>query len=226
LYHNKRNVFRVITFEDTVSEYQAVINVKESLRYLVCLALFFGMLQLLSGQEKKQDSLIITRGVIQDQDTLPIVELPAVTVYQRKDFEYLYLKRRYRRLILNVKKAYPYAQIAGVSLKELDDTLAAMDNEKERQEWINQAEKDIMNQFEKDVRRLTVTQGIILVKLIDRETGRTSYQVIKDLKGGITAFFWQGIARIFGNNLKAEYDAEGDDRVIEDIVRGIEAGFI
>jgi hypothetical protein len=200
--------------------------VKESLRYLICLALFFGMVQLLPGQEKKQDSLIITRGVIQDQDTLPIVELPAVTVYQRKDFEYLYLKRRYRRLILNVKKAYPYAQIAGVSLKELDDTLAAMDNEKERQEWINQAEKDIMNQFEKDVRRLTVTQGIILVKLIDRETGRTSYQVIKDLKGGITAFFWQGIARIFGNNLKAEYDAEGDDRVIEDIVRGIEAGFI
>lgn len=193
---------------------------------MVCLALFFGMVQLLPGQEKKQDSLIITRGVIQGQDTLPIVELPAVTVYQRKDFEYLYLKRRYRRLILNVKKAYPYAQIAGVSLKELDDTLAAMDNEKERQEWINQAEKDIMNQFEKDVRRLTVTQGIILVKLIDRETGRTSYQVIKDLKGGITAFFWQGIARIFGNNLKAEYDAEGDDRVIEDIVRGIEAGFI
>jgi len=125
-----------------------------------------------------------------------------------------------------VKKAYPYAQIAGVSLKELDDTLVAMDNEKERQEWINQAEKDIMNQFEKDVRRLTVSQGIILVKLIDRETGRTSYQVIKDLKGGITAFFWQGIARIFGNNLKAEYDAEGDDKVIEDIVRGIEAGFI
>jgi len=193
---------------------------------MVCLALFFGMVQLLPGQEKKQDSLIILRGVIQDQDTLPIVELPAVTVYQRKDFEYLYLKRRYRRLILNVKKAYPYAQIAGVSLKELDDTLVAMDNEKERQEWINQAEKDIMNQFEKDVRRLTVSQGIILVKLIDRETGRTSYQVIKDLKGGITAFFWQGIARIFGNNLKAEYDAEGDDKVIEDIVRGIEAGFI
>ncbi|TFH22950.1 MAG: DUF4294 domain-containing protein, partial [Bacteroidia bacterium] len=74
--------------------------------------------------------------------------------------------------------------------------------------------------------KLTVTQGIILVKLIDRETGRSSYLVIKELKGSITAFFWQGIARIFGNNLKAEYDPEGDDRVIEDIVRGIEAGFI
>jgi hypothetical protein len=83
-----------------------------------------------------------------------------------------------------------------------------------------------MNQFEKEVKRLTVTQGIILVKLIDRETGRTSYQVIKELKGGFTAFFWQGIARIFGNNLKTEYDPENQDKVMEDIVLGIEAGFI
>jgi hypothetical protein len=193
---------------------------------MLCLALFLGLAQVLPAQNTKADSPIITRGIIRDNDTLPIVELPAVTVYQRKDFEYLYLKRRYRRLIVNVKKAYPYAQIAGLSLKALDDTLATMSSEKARREWVNQAEKDIMNQFEKDVRRLTVTQGIILVKLIDRETGNTSYQVIKDLKGGLTAFFWQGIARIFGNNLKAEYDAEGDDRVIEDIVLGIEAGFI
>jgi len=193
---------------------------------MLCLALFLGMAQVLPAQSTKADSLIVTRGIIRDNDTLPIVELPAVTVYQRKDFEYLYLKRRYRRLIVNVKKAYPYAQIAGLSLKAMDDTLATMSSEKARREWVNQAEKDIMKQFEKEVKRLTVTQGIILVKLIDRETGNTSYQVIKDLKGGLTAFFWQGIARIFGNNLKAEYDAEGDDRVIEDIVRGIEAGFI
>ena len=83
-----------------------------------------------------------------------------------------------------------------------------------------------MGQFEKQVRKLTITQGIILVKLIDRETGRSSYQVIRELKGNITAFFWQGIARIFGNNLKAEYDPGGADKVIEDIVKGIEAGFI
>ena len=83
-----------------------------------------------------------------------------------------------------------------------------------------------MGEFEKEVKKLTISQGIILVKLIDRETGRTSYQVIKELKGGFTAFFWQGLARIFGNNLKAEYDPVDKDRVIEDIVMGIEAGFI
>lgn len=199
---------------------------KESLRYITCVAVLLGMAQLLSAQDKTPDSLIVTRGIIVDNDTLPIVELPAVTVYERKDFEYLYLKRRYRRMISNVKKAYPYAQVAGEKLMELDNQLASMESEKERKDFIDQAEQDIMQQFEKEVRKLTITQGIILVKLIDRETGRTSYQVIRELKGGITAFFWQGIARIFGNNLKAEYDPEGNDRVIEDIVRGIEAGFI
>lgn len=172
------------------------------------------------------DSITVTRAVVRENDTIPIVSLPEVRVYHRADFEYLYLKRRYRRLIRNVKKAYPYAMIAGKELQNLDHQLATMKSEKERKAYIDQAEKEIMDRFEKDVRKLTVSQGIILVKLIDRETGRTSYTVIKELKGSFTAFFWQGIARIFGNNLKAEYDPGGEDRVIEDIVRGIEAGFI
>ena len=179
-----------------------------------------------TAQQVEQDHSVVTRGLIEGNDTIPLIELPEVKVYERKDYEYLFLKRRYRRLIRNVKRAYPYAKIAGVRLKDLDDHLATLDSEKEIKAYIHEAEKEIMNQFEKEVKRLTVTQGIILVKLIDRETGQTSYQVIKDLKGGITAFFWQGIARLFGNNLKAEYDPDNKDRIIEDIVRGIEAGFI
>jgi hypothetical protein len=180
----------------------------------------------LSAQTEKEDNSGVTRGVIEGSDTIPMIELPELRVYDHRDLDYLYLKRKYRRLIRNVKRAYPYSKVAGVKLKELDEQLASMENEKEQKELIKLAEKEIMGQFEKEVKKLTVTQGIILVKLIDRETGRTSYTVIKELKGSITAFFWQGIARIFGNNLKAEYDPEGDDRVIEDIVRGIEAGFI
>ena len=187
--------------------------------------LFCALLQL-GAQNTEPDSLIITRGVVEGNDTIPMFELPELVIYQRQDFEYLYLKRRYRRLIKNVKKAYPYAKVAGVRLKELDDFLVTIKDEKEQKAYIDQAEKEIMGEFEKEVKKLTMSQGIILVKLIDRETGRTSYQVIKELKGGFTAFFWQGIARIFGNNLKAEYDPEEADRVIEDIVRGIEAGFI
>ena len=180
----------------------------------------------LSAQEAQKETSVLTRAVVEGSDTIPIIDLPEVRVYQRRDFEYLYLKRRYRRMIRNIKKAYPYARIAADELKKLDDHLLTLENEKEQKAYINQAEKEIMKRFEKDVRKLTVTQGIILVKLIDRETGRTSYQVIKELKGGFTAFFWQGIARIFGNNLKTEYDPVNQDKVMEDIVLGIEAGFI
>lgn len=168
----------------------------------------------------------ITRGIIRGQDTIPMITLPEIRVYHMENYEYLFLKRRYRRLIRNVKKAYPYAKIAGDRLKELDRHLATLNSEKERKDYIKGAEQEIMDQFESQVKKLTITQGIILVKLIDRETGRNSYEVIKDLKGGLTAFFWQGIARIFGNNLKTNYDPYHQDRVIEDIVRGIEAGFI
>lgn len=180
----------------------------------------------LGAQDPEKDHSGVARGIVEGNDTVLIMEIPELRVYERADLEYLYLKRRYRRLIINVKRAYPYSKIAGARLLELDQQLATMASEKERKDYVEQAEKEIMEQFEKEVRRLTVTQGIILVKLIDRETGRTSYQVIKELRGSITAFFWQGIARIFGNNLKAEYDPEDQDKVIEDIVRGIEAGFI
>lgn len=201
-------------------------QLKAYLPYIFLAAVLLFTLSALSGQEAQKDNSVITRGVVEGADTLPIIDLPEVRVYERKDFNYLYLKRRYRRMIRNVKKAYPYARIAAEELKKLDDYLLTLDNEKEQKAYINKAEKEIMKRFEKDVRRLTVTQGIILVKLIDRETGRTSYQVIKELKGGFTAFFWQGIARIFGNNLKTEYDPHDQDKVMEDIILGIEAGFI
>lgn len=194
--------------------------------YIFWLGVAFFSVAQLKAQVTEKDNSGVTRVVIEGSDTIPMIELPEIRIYERKDFEYLYLKRRYRRLIRNVKKAYPYAKVAGIELKELDNRLATIDNEKEKKAYIEKAEKEIMKKFEKEVKRLTVTQGIILVKLIDRETGKTSYKVIKDLRGGITAFFWQGIARIFGNNLKAEYDPVNKDRIIEDIVQGIEAGFI
>jgi hypothetical protein len=178
------------------------------------------------SQSINPDSINVTRGIIQGNDTIPIIELEEVRIYQRSDFDYLSYRRRDRRLVRNVKKAYPYAKIAGRELKDLDEQLARLNSVKEQKEYINLAEKEIMDKFENQVKKLTISQGIILVKLIDRETGHTSYEVLQDLKGNVTAFFWQGIARIFGNNLKAEYDPDGEDANIEDIVRGIEMGFI
>ena len=178
------------------------------------------------SQDINPDSIHVTRAIIDGNDTIPIIELEEVRIYKSSDFDYLSYKRRDRRLVRNVKKAYPYSRIAAIKLKQLDEELSKLQSEAKQKEYIKQAEKEIMKEFEKDLRKLTITQGIILVKLIDRETGQTSYEVIKDLKGGFSAFLWQGIARIFGNNLKAKYNPEGEDAKIEDIVRGIEAGFL
>lgn len=195
-------------------------------KYILLFAFVLALPSYLLAQTESKDNSGVTRVVIEGTDTIPMIELPELRVFDRRDLDYLYLKRKYRRLIRNVKKAYPYSKIAGEKLRELDLELASLESEKEQRAHIKQAEEEIMGQFEKQVRKLTISQGIILVKLIDRETGRSSYQVIRELKGNITAFFWQGIARIFGNNLKAEYDPGGADKVIEDIVKGIEAGFI
>ncbi|MFC2089670.1 DUF4294 domain-containing protein [Bacteroidota bacterium] len=158
-------------------------------------------------------------------DTLPVMHIPAVNIYDVNKFNYL-KSWKYRRLIHNVKKAYPYAVVANRRLRALDLELAKLDSRKEQREQLKKAEKEILNEFEDELKHLTVTQGIILVKLIDREIGLTSYEVLKDLKGGVSAFFWQGIARLFGNDLKLQYDPDGKDKVIEDVIHAIDQGFI
>jgi hypothetical protein len=199
--------------------------VKIIIKYILAFSLLGPIIPELTSQEPLRSNPGVGLGIIEGNDTIPMFNIPEVTIFKYQ-YDYLYLQRRYRRLIHNVKKAYPYAQIAGIQLKELDEHLLTLKSEKARDAYLKMQEKEIMDQFAADVKRLTITQGIILVKLIDRETGRTSYEVIKELKGGFTAFFWQGVARVFGNNLKLQYDPYGSDRIIEDIVQGIEAGFI
>jgi hypothetical protein len=82
----------------------------------------------------------------------------------------------------------------------------------------------VFAEYEDDMREMTMTQGRLLIKLVDRETQNTSYDLIRDFRGKFTAAFWQGIARIFGTNLKEEYDADGEDAPIELIINEIEAG--
>jgi hypothetical protein len=96
--------------------------------------------------------------------------------------------------------------------------------DKERREYLKKVEKDVFAEYEGDIRDMTITQGRLLIKLIDRETQNTSYVLIKDYRGKFAAAFWQGIARLFGTNLKEEYDPNGEDSLIESIIIEIEAG--
>jgi hypothetical protein len=159
-------------------------------------------------------------------DTIYISEVPAVYINPPAEYSDFAEQLRYQRLVRNVKKAYPYAIVARDKLKEVSDSLAKLKNKKERKAYIDLTEKQLRVQFEDQLKNLTITQGKILIKLVYRETGNTSYELIKEYKGSISAIFWQSIARIFGSNLKNKYDPLGDDRDIEDIVIKIQCGLI
>lgn len=175
-------------------------------------------------QSNTAQPTIITRARIIDGDTLPHVRLPEIRSYARRKFKTKKAAQRYTKLVYNVKRTLPYARIAAVRIRQIEDSLAMLSTEKERKAYIKAAEKQLFDEFEAPLRKLTISQGKILIKLIDRETGDTSYELIKALKGRFSAFMWQSVARIFGSNLKATYDAEGIDREIEVIVQMIDDG--
>lgn len=150
-----------------------------------------------------------------------IEQLPAVTVFSwknKKDF------RKFKRMVYNLKKVYPYSQAAKSKLQELDERYNSFGTNKERKKYIKQLEKELLAEFDAPLRKLTISQGKMLIKLIDREAGKTSYTVLKEFKGGFSAFLWQGVARIFGHNLKSEYDKEGEDKLLEELVIMCENG--
>jgi len=185
----------------------------------------------LAQEEVKPDTIIVDDIIILpttqiDGDTLPQMFIEEVEILAPPKFRNMRQARRYSRLERNVKKVYPYAKFIKVKLEEVNTNLVDMSDEKERRKYIKQVQRDLVDHFEDDVRNMTFTQGKILIKLIDRETGASSYYWLQDLKGDLFAGFWQAIARIFGSNLKSEYDPYGDDAMIEYIVQLIEAGII
>ena len=133
--------------------------------------------------------------------------------------------RKYYRLVHNFSKAYPYALVARKLVREADSTIAA-DNLKwvRRDRYITSVQNELFEVFESQMRSMTVSQGALLMKLIDREVGKSSYNIIKDYKSGIAATFWQGIAKVFGTDLKKPYDPEGDDKLTEELVKIWEDG--
>jgi hypothetical protein len=155
------------------------------------------------------------------RDTAYVELLPPVHIYhwkKKKDY------RNFRRTVYNLKKVYPYTQIAKSKILELEDKYKLAGSNREKKTIAKQLEKELFSEFEAPLRNLTISQGRMLIKLIDRETGRTSYSVLKEFKGGFKAVFWQGIARLFGNNLKTPYDKYGEDKILEELVLMCEDG--
>jgi len=151
-------------------------------------------------------------------ENVPNWVIPEIVVFPKKVFKTRKDYRQYQKMIRNLKIVYPYARIAKLKLNEMNSQLNQITTKREREKYIDQAEKEIREEFEKQLMKLTVSQGKMLIKLIDRETGRTSYELVKELKGSFSAGFWQAVARVFGSNLKTEFDSEGEDKTLNELI--------
>ncbi len=157
-----------------------------------------------------------------DGELVPWVVLPEFTVSGTRIFASESDRKAYLRLKYNVYKVIPYARIAGDKYRQLQRDLALTSDKKIQKELVKKCEKEVKDLFNNKIKDLTITQGEILIKLIDRETGTTSYELAKQLKGGLQAFMFQSVARIFGHNLKETYDQD-EERDVEAILR--QAGY-
>jgi hypothetical protein len=162
----------------------------------------------------------IVQAVIVDGDTMPYTVLPVFHIISKRSYKDKKAEIKYSRLVRNVKTVYPFAVFAREKLAYYENLIAK--NPAKKDSLMKAAEKSIEKELKPQLEELTYAQGHILLKLIDRETNRTSYQLVKDLRSKTRAFFYQGFARLFGFNLKKEYEADGSDYEIEQIVRYLE----
>jgi hypothetical protein len=169
---------------------------------------------------------IVTKAVIIEGDTVPLFWIPTVRIYGPIIFKSKVQVIEFTKMVRHIKRVYPYAKFIGAKVNEYNKYLNSIENSRQREKELDRIEKEMRTQLEDELVKLTFTQGKILMKLIYRETNNTTYSLIKDFRGTITAAFWQTFARIFGYNLKVTYDPIGIDHDIETIVVMIENGTI
>lgn len=154
-----------------------------------------------------------------DGDVVYLDRLDASVITTKAPRKVSKMWRKYYKLVHNFSKTYPYALAAKKIVARADSTIATDNLKRVRKDvYINRVQDDLFEMFEDPLRNLTISQGALLMKLIDREIGKSSYFIIKDYKSGIAAKFWQGIAKVFGSDLKKPYDPEGEDKHVETLV--------
>ena len=173
-----------------------------------------------TGKAELKDSVLVPADSTLHFDMKPVYIFP-----DKKDMSPRKL-RQLSSLEMKVKKVYPIAKVAAVKLEEYNRVYTSFKTNRERKDYVKGVEKQLFAEFEDDLRKMKVSEGRILIKLLDRETGDSSFEIIKEFKGGFSAFFWQSVARLFGHDLKAEYDPVNEDRMIEYIISEIDFGLI
>lgn len=179
----------------------------------------------LSGQNAVPPGEVMAFEVI-DGDTVYVDILePAVITRKGKRPTTPKEWRKQARLIYNFNKVYPYALVGRKMMAQVDSTLAADEMKRaERNKYISDVEKELFTIFEEDIKTMTITQGYVLLRLVDRECGLSPYEIIQTYISNFAANFWQLIAKLFSNDLKEKYDPFEKDALIEDLVQIWDSG--
>lgn len=157
--------------------------------------------------------------IIEGNDTIFLSPLAAARIYEKKPRQKGRQWRKYYKLVYNFAAVYPYALVAKQVVLQADSTIKAEKMKYIRKDkYVEGIVKELFHSFEKPMRSMSISQGQLLMKLIDRECNITSYNIIRDFKNRFAAGFWQGMAKLFGNDLKKHYDPLGDDAATEDLV--------
>jgi len=193
----------------------------------IAVKLGFALLPVLFTFEAKAqtgdlDTLRVYAMIDTNGDTIPYSILPPVSVFTQLTREQKKYWAEWTRLRNAVYVTYPYAIAASKIMNEINVKLVNVDNRKERKKIIHAREKELKREFTDKLTKLSVYQGKVLMKLINRQTGNNCYEIIEEYKGFMSAAFWQGVAFVFGSNLKQAYDASGKDRDMERIVRDVQ----
>jgi hypothetical protein len=161
---------------------------------------------------------------VYDGDTIPWVQLPTVYIYKPLKFKNAKERAEYLRLVRNVKKVYPIAKEVNKIVLETYEYLQTLPNDKARQKHIKMVEKGVKEQYTPIMKKLTFSQGKLLIKLIDRQNNQTSYELVKAFMGPFKAGFYQTFAAMFGASLKKQYDPTGKDAMVERVITLVENG--
>lgn len=197
---------------------------------LFILSFFLLMGSSLKAQEKKSNALseksvFLTPMCIYQGDTIPYVKLPNVYIFKPLNFKNKRQARQYNKLVRDVKKVLPIAKEVNSLVIETYEYLMTLP-EKERPKHIKAVEKSLKEQYTPRLKKLSLSQGKLLIKLVDRETSSTGYELAKAFLGSFRAGFYQAFAALFGASLKKEYDPTGDDALTERVILLVESGQI
>lgn len=190
--------------------------------------LFIGSLKCLAQQQPPQTdvqkNIYLTPMCVYEGDTIPYVKLPTVYIFKPLKFKNKREMNNYYKLVRDVKKVLPISKEVNRAIIETYEYMMTLPNEKARQKHMKAVEKSIKEQYTPRMKKLTFAQGKLLIKLVDRQTNSTGYELVKAFMGPFKAGFYQTFAALFGASLKKQYDPTGDDALTERVILMVESG--